>query len=341
MSAAGRALVLGGSGLIGAPVTRALVAAGHDVTVVTRGARPLPAGARPLLADRRDAAALAGALAGARFDIAFDLLAYDDADVRALFASPGLRLARYVMISTGQVYLVGAERRPPFAETDAAIPPMPEPPPSAARDHANWVYGMGKRAAERAAHACAAAAGTRVTVLRLPVVQGARDGSRRLWAYLQRLRDGGPLLLPEGGDDPVRFVWAEDVGRAAAALAGEAGARAVAPAYNLAQPDEPSLRELLARAAALLGVTPRFVACEWADLDAAGIERTFSPYSGPWCSRPDPALAARDWGFAATAVAGWLPEVVRAHLAESDPAPHPAYARRAAEFALAARLAGR
>jgi nucleoside-diphosphate-sugar epimerase len=206
------------------------------------------------------------------------------------------------------------------------------------RNHANWVYGMGKRDAERAARELQQRRGVRTTALRLPVVQGADDPSRRLWAYLQRLRDGGPLLLPGGGADPVRFVWAEDVGRALVMLSE--GANAPAPAYNLAQPDEPRLADLVRSMAALLGVEARIVPCEWAQLAAAGVDERFSPYSGPWCSRPDPSLARGDWGFEGTPSGGWLAKVVQAHLEAADNTPHPGYARRSAELALAARIGG-
>lgn len=333
-----RVLIAGGSGLIGGPATRALLARGHEVTVLARGTHVAPAGARLLVADRGDASALAAALAGRTFDVVLDLLAFDAPDVARLFAVPALAFARYLVISTGQVYLVAAERTPPFAEADAVKPPIDEPE-AGTRDHANWEYGMGKRRMEDAVRALAAARGVHATALRLPVVQGANDPSRRLWAYLQRLRDGGPLLLPEGGRHPVRFVWAEDVARAVVALAEGAGTSAFA--YNLAQPDEPQLIDLVGAMADALGIVPRIVECSWEDIDRAGLDPRFSPYSGRWCSRPDPSLAGRDLGFTASPTAVWLPEVVRAHLAEPDPRPHDTYARRAVERALAATIAAR
>lgn len=330
-------LLLGGTGLLGAPAARALLDAGHGVTVLTRGRREAPPGARACVADRSDAAALADALRGERFDLAVDFLAYDGSDVERALALPALLGARYVLVSTGQVYLVATERHPPSREEDGDLPLMPEPP-AGTRDHANWVYGRGKREAEACLRAAAAARGGRDLVLRLPVVQGANDGSRRLWAYLERLLDGGPLLLPDGGTNPARFVWAEDVARVLASLAG--GLEPPGRVYNLAMPDEPRLRDLLAGAAAVLGVAADFVPCTEDDLGEAGLDLYVSPYSGAWCSRPDPARATAELGFRGTPSAAWLPEVVRAHLAEARPASHPAYAGRARELALAARLRG-
>jgi hypothetical protein len=82
------------------------------------------------------------------------------------------------------------------------------------------------------------------------------------------------------------------------------------------------------------------VSCSWDEAREAGLDHQFSTYSGAWCSRPDPARAKRDLGFEATPYAAWLPGVVRAYLDEPSPAPHPGYALRPLELALAARLAG-
>jgi uncharacterized protein YbjT (DUF2867 family) len=55
-----RVLLLGGSGLLSGSARSAFLAAGHDVTVVTRGALDLPADPRlrRLRGDRRDAESL-------------------------------------------------------------------------------------------------------------------------------------------------------------------------------------------------------------------------------------------------------------------------------------------
>ncbi len=330
-------LLAGGSGLMGEPTARALLAAGHRVSVLSRGRRAAVPGTEAIAGDRADARSLAVALGGRTFDLVVDFLAYDGADVSRLFETPGLRIGRYVMISTGQVYLVGESRRPPFEEADAGIPLMREPE-QGTRAHANWVYGVGKRAAE-AEVLRRREAGQEALALRLPVVQGARDGSRRLWAYLQRMLDGGPILLPGGGGHRVRFVWAEDVARAIVHLA--TGVSVPSFAYNLAMPDEPTLQELLSMAATCLGAPLRTLDADPAECDAAGLDERMSPYSGPWCSRPDPSLARAELGFETTPCSIWLPEVVRGHLHETRPEPHPSYVQRAREIEFAHRTGGR
>jgi nucleoside-diphosphate-sugar epimerase len=336
--AAARVLLLGGSGLLGAPAARALRDAGHEVTVVSRGRRVPLDGVRQVAADRADGGALAAALRGERFGLAVDFLAYRGEDVDRVLSLPDTRIERYVLVSSGQVYLVAAERRPPSREADGALPLMPEPAPGT-RDHREWLYGVGKREAEASLGRRAASRAGADLVLRLPVVQGANDATRRLWAYLERMLDGGPLLLPEGGTHPVRFVWAEDVARTLASLASlPSSAPRPSGVYNLAQPDEPALRELLARAAECLGVPARFVGCTESQLASAGLDHGLSPFSGAWCSRPDPSRAVAELGFRGTSSRDWLPEVVRAHRAEASPVSHPGYAARARERDLAERI---
>lgn len=337
-----RVLLLGGSGLLSGAAREAFLAAGHYVTVVTRGARPLPGHPRQLrlTADRNDAASLAAALKGKSFDFTADFLAYDASGVERLLSTPGFSPGRLVMISSGQVYLVGRGPVPPFREEAAGAPAMPEPE-AGTRDWDNWVYGMGKRAAEAALREQAAARGLRALALRLPVVQGELDGlnSGRLWGWLQRMVDGGPVLLPDGGEQPVRFVYSGDAALALLRLACGPDWPDL-PALNLAQPEETTLREFLELAASCAGLFPRFVPARAEALRAVGLADTCAPYWGRWCSRPDPALAFT-LGFAARGPEEYLPAVVRAHLENPPPAPHEGYAGRARELELAASLEGR
>lgn len=331
-----RVLLLGASGLLSGAARDALLAAGHEVTVLSRGTRPVPPHARLTVrsADRRDPRALEAALGGATFDLTVDFLAYDGDDVTRLFEIPGFQPGRVVMISTGQVYLVTRGPRPPFREEDADAPTIDEPERDT-RAWRNWVYGMGKRAAEAALRRGGLARGMPTLALRLPVVQGENDGhaSQRLWAWIERLSDGGPVLLPEDGVQPLRFVYADDVARALVRLTELEDWPTV---LNLAQPEEVTLRDLVERVAAILGTTPRFVPVTAAQLEAADLDDC-APYWGPWCSRPDPSAACALLGLRTRGPDAYLASVVAGHLARPAPS-HPGYGRRAEELALAARL---
>lgn len=332
-----RILLLGASGTLSGAAREAFLAAGHDVAAVSRGSRPLPSHPRlrTLTGDRRDFSSLSAALSGEKFDFTADFLAYDGDDVSRLFRVPGFSPGRLVMISTGQVYLVTEGKNPPFREADSAAPTLPEPEKDTRAWH-NWVYGMGKRAAEETLKSGASARGVRALALRLPVVQGEADGSLRLWAWLERMKDGGPVLLPDGGAQPVRFVYAGDAAAALVRLAETADWPAM-PALNLSQPADTTLKEFLGLAAGLAGLKPRFVPVSGGELEKAGLADTCAPYWGRWCSRLDPA-AAFSLGLAARAPAEYMPSVVRAHMEAPSLPSHPGYDGRARELALAAKM---
>lgn len=332
--------MLGASGLLSGAALDAFLAAGHEVRAVSRGRRPRREHERlvNVVADRGDVRSLVAVLGGRKFDFTADFLAYDAGDVDRLLAIPGFEPGRLAMISSGQVYLVTASPRPPFREEDAEAALMVEPQ-AGTRDHDEWAYGMGKRGAEAALRDGAARRGMPAIALRLPVIQGERDGdgSRRLWAWLERMRDGGPVLLPNDGVQRVRFLHAGDAARALVALAAMNDWPAE-PALNLAQPDEPTLREFLERIASHAGLAPRFVPVSNAILRAEGLADTCAPWWGRWCSRPDPTRAFERLNLRTRMSDDYLPGVVRAHLEHLPERSHPGYARRAEELALAARL---
>jgi nucleoside-diphosphate-sugar epimerase len=330
-------LLIGGSGFMGRAAARALIDAGHRVTVLSRGQRPPAEGATTLVADRNDPDSLARALENRRFDFTVDFLVFDSVDLERLLLVPYAALGRYVMISTGQVYLVTRDAEPPFLE-ESAEGPLGEAPAEDGPYYPGWVYGTGKRRAEHTLLALRATHGMRALALRLPIVQGEEDVSLRLWGYLERMLDGGPIVLPDGGRRPTRHLDVRDVARTLVRLAESAPPRQAV--YNLAQPDLVPLRDLLARVAEAAGVTPRFVEASWDECREAGLDGDFSPYAGRWSSVLDPSRAAAEWGFLGTRSDQYLPRVVRWHLDHRPPLSHAGYAQRDRERELAARLEG-
>lgn len=320
---------------MGARAALAMAEAGHRVAVLSRHRVEGDGAIEQLVADRRDPTALANALEGKRFDFCVDFCAFDAADVEGLLLVPYAALGRYILISTGQVYLATEAPRIPYREEDNGFGLKPEPPIDSA-DHGQWSYGVGKRRAEGALFALRNSHGVRGLALRLPIIQGEGDPSLRLWAWLERMLDGGPVLLPGGGDNPTRFLYAGDVARALVMLLEGPPPRE--PAYNLAQPETVSRRDFLERVAAAAGLTPRFVDVDVDEIAAAGLPETFVPFGGRWASVLDPALAAAEWGFSGTRLDDYLPRVVRWHLEHRPARSHDGYASRALEMKLAERL---
>ncbi len=330
-----RTLVIGGTRNLGPDLVRALLARGDRVTVLNRGHTPdeLPAHVERLHADRTDAAAFAATLGGRDWDRVVDTTLYTGPDADAVVERLGGRTARYVVWSTGQVYLVRAGLAKPYRETDYDGPLMPEPPRARRTDHDNWVYGVLKRAAEDRFRAAHAATGFPYVALRMPMINSARDHYGRLAGYVHRLRDGGPVLVPDDQEAlRLRHVCGDDV--VAATL------RALDPevppgtCLNISQDETLTLEAMLSPVAARLGVPLRLVRVPRAALEERGLLPACSPWSGQWMSALTNDLAKAVLGMAFTPVAACLPALVDA--AAAWPAARvPGLDRRAEELALA------
>jgi nucleoside-diphosphate-sugar epimerase len=348
--------VIGGTRFMGYQLTWRLIAAGHEVTLLNRGTHPDPFGDRVarLRADRTRPE-LASVLAGRTFDGAVDFAAFQGADASGAIAALGGRVGHYVMISTGQVYLVKAEGnvvagpgdppRAPSREEDYDGPLMAAPPVGH-RDRGDWEYGVGKRACE---DVLAASPGFPSTRLRIPIVNGERDNTRRLEGYVWRSLDGGPLLRPDGGPARVRQVYSGAVVTAILRVLGDPAT--FGQAYNLCQQETPTLAELVVLLAELLGAgrearlgsgraaaaPDRLVTVPTADLEAAGLDPVAaSPFSTRWKSFLDPGRAVRELGFVHPPLRSYLERVVSSLLAGWREDPPAGYAQRPLEIALAA-----
>jgi nucleoside-diphosphate-sugar epimerase len=270
-------------------------------------------------------------LAGRSFDAAVDFAAYTGADGRQAADVLGGRVGQYVAISTGQVYLVreGCPRPARESDYDGEVMPAPADP----FDRGQWDYGMGKRALEDALAEAWESRRFPATRLRLPMVNGERDHFRRLERYLWRMLDGGEVLLPDGGGRPTRHVYSGAVVKAILALLGRASA--FGQAYNLAQDETPTLRELLTLVARCLGASARLVDVPVERVREVGLDPlALSPFSGRWMSLLDPARAKAELGFRHEPLASYLDKIVSAFLAHPPAEPPPGYAARAAELAL-------
>jgi nucleoside-diphosphate-sugar epimerase len=329
-----RVLVVGGTRFVGHELAWRLLAAGHEVTLFNRGTLPDAFGARvERLRGDRTTADFARLLARRDWDAAVDFAAYDGRDGRQAADVLGGRVGHYVVVSTGQVYLVRERRPSPAREEDYDGPLMPEP--SEAFDKGQWDYGMGKRALEDALAEAWARSRFPATRLRIPMVNGERDHFRRLERYLWRMLDGGPLLLPGGGGHLVRHVYSGSVVRLVLSILGEA--RTFGGAWNLAQDETPTLGELLGLVARSLGAAPRLVDVPRERVAAAGLDPLLlSPFSGTWMSFLDPSRAKAELGFVHEPLAACLDRIVASFLAH-PPADLPSgLDRRADERALAA-----
>lgn len=317
-----KALIIGGTRNLGPSLATALLERGYSVTVFNRGVTPgeLPPKIERLYGDRSDPVQLEAALKGREFDLVVDTTLYTGPDAEAVARIFKGRTGRYIFLSTGQVYLVRENLERPYREADYEGPVMPDP---GLPDHDDWVYGVDKRAAEDLLKQ------PPFTTLRLPMVNSERDHHDRIYGYWLRLRDGGPILIPEGPGLPLRHVYGGDVVSAVLALASSSVG--IGRAYNISQDETISIDAFLEKMAAMAGVPLRIARLPREKLDALGLLPACSPFSGAWMSVLDNQRSKEELGLRYTPLDIYLERLIAHHAAQ--PRREPAgYQQRAREL---------
>jgi nucleoside-diphosphate-sugar epimerase len=232
-------LVIGGTGFLSSAIVRQLREAGHEVTIFTRGERPVPQGLRLITGDRRERDAFVERLRGERFDAVVDCICYARGEAAGLvdaFAGSGPQL---VLVSTDFVY--GSDR----------TLPMDEETPRRALNS----YGARKAECEDVLLGASQEGRVAATVFRPPHIMGpgGQLGSGSLQGrdpmLIDRLRQRVPVPLLDGGALLLQPVFHEDIGRACVSALGLEVT--FGQAYNVAGPTVITTRqyyELLARA---------------------------------------------------------------------------------------------
>jgi nucleoside-diphosphate-sugar epimerase len=308
-----RALVLGGAGFVGTAACKELMRRGVETIAAGRKERPYGTFTSYVAFDRTDKSALESVLRQTQPDVLLDLACYRPEQVEAV--ARHFRGQRYVFISTG-VYPPLHGRR---AREEDFVPLEGDPP-------AELDYMDGKRWCETML--------TRQkslpwTVIRPPAIFGPADPSLRIAAYIQRIEDAGPVLVPaETYEWVANLAWVRDVGFACA-LACDSRKPAVGKAYNVAF-ENVTFLGLLEGIARALGASADIHPIPFAELPEGA-----SPY-GPMPSRHagyDITAARRELGFEPSALEDALAETL-AWYRVTRPS-HPGYANRARELELA------
>ncbi len=333
-----RILVIGGTRNLGYSLAVSLVEAGHTVMVFNRGKTPdtLPRAVERLRGDRTDPAQIEAAIRGRDFDVVVDMALYRGAEAEAIIRLLSGRVGHYIFLSTGQVYLVREGLKRPFAEDDYPGRLMPAPKHSTYA-YEEWLYGIEKRKAEDALAAAWQESGFPYTALRLPMVNSERDHFYRLYSYILRLRDGGPILVPETPDYPLRHIYGGDVVQAIRLLIDSGLGKG--RAYNISQDETVSLADFLKLLGGLLDVEPQIVRLRRSLLEANGFLPDCSPFSERWMSELTNDRSKAELGMRYTPLPEYLARLVDYYTANPPAALPASYRRRKAEvdFALSRR----
>jgi 2'-hydroxyisoflavone reductase len=201
-----RILVLGGTQFIGRHIVAALLAAGHEVTILTRGVSTdeLPAEVERLRGDRDLGVPGLAALTGRTWDTCVDVSGYTARQVRASTNLLRSSVGRYVYMSTMSVY--GDPESCPVRETDPLMPPAAED----VTEVNGETYGPLKVTCENIVRETF---GERCAMLRPQVVVGPHDHTGRYAFWQQRALRGREMLAPGDGSDHIQVIDVRDLAR--------------------------------------------------------------------------------------------------------------------------------
>ncbi len=243
-----KVLIVGGSGHVSGAVARKCLEYGFNVTIITRGTRPVPSGVTAWQADRNDAPGLRQLLntdhAQAEFDAVFDCICYHREAMRLILELLGVRTAQLLFISTDWVY-------------DRSRRQFPQPVDSPClTDDRNGAeaYGFNKRQAELELieHA---PAGLNYNIFRpchiygMPSELGCFPGHCRDRELIARLLAGQPVELVDNGRLLQQPIDVEDLAETMVSAVG--AHKAGRKIFNMAGPDIVESRtyyEIIARA---------------------------------------------------------------------------------------------
>lgn len=252
-----RVLVLGGTHHVGRAVVEAALARSDEVTTLTRGVSgPPPSSVDARYADRRDADALAAALADDDWEIAVDTWSFEPAAVQQTARLLAGRVGHYGYVSSRSVYLwpmqPGADESAPVVEAD--------PDSTDAAD-----YAAAKRGAELAA---LAAFDGPVLLARAGLVLGPYEIVGRLPYWLGRIARGGRVPAPGPTDRPLQYVDGRDL----ADWMLRAGETRTAGTFNaVSRPGHSSMGALLARCLEVTGSNAELVWVDPASIEACDV----------------------------------------------------------------------
>jgi len=271
-------LIIGGTGFISGRLVEMLLGAGHQVTVFTRGQSPGRLQKHEnltfLYGDRSDETSLRKAVEGRAFDAVYDMIAYSPQESELAVRVFRGKVGRFIHCSTISVYMVSNEEVLWEAHDDGTFP---------------------------------------VSMLRPTYVCGPRDPMKRDFFWIERILDGGPVLVPGSGDFAFQNVFVDDVARAFVGLL--ANPVSIGQAYNVTAEEIYSLNDYLHLLSELLDKKPEWVHVDQQVFDAQEFSTSRHGDVFPFNTRRTAIFSLdkikRDLGYRSTPVTEWLTETIK------------------------------
>ena len=240
-------LVMGGTRFVGKPLVERLLAAGHALTLFTRGNKPAPAGVEHLVGDRSTAEGLQ-ALSGRRFDVIVDSSGRTLADTSAVIERTGAPSHRLVYVSSAGVY------------ADSELWPLSEDSPTDPQS---------RHAGKLDTEAWLRDQGIAFTSFRPTYIVGPGNYNPVESWFFDRIVHGRPVPLPGDGSTITQLGHVDDLAAAMArCIDVEAAANRI---YNCSSVQGITFKGLVAAAARACGKDPAEV--EIRSFDPAGLDK--------------------------------------------------------------------
>jgi nucleoside-diphosphate-sugar epimerase len=239
-------LMIGGTGIISSAVSELLIARGHELFLINRGAsvRAVPSGAQVLKADIRDPASVRKAVGDRQFDSVVDWLSFVPEHITTALELFEGRMGQYVFISSASAY-----RKPPVAlpvvESNLLHNPF-------------WEYSRNKIACEELLIGRFRSKGTPITIVRpshtydktlIPM-----DGG---WTVVDRMRRGLEVVVHGDGTSLWTLTHHRDFAKGFVGLLGHP--YALGEVFHITGDEWLSWNEIFRLFGAAVGVEPKVV----------------------------------------------------------------------------------
>jgi nucleoside-diphosphate-sugar epimerase len=242
-----RILVMGGTRFVGRPLVSRLLAAGHELTLFTRGRNPVPEGVEHLQGDRASVEGLA-ALQDRPFEVIVDSSGRSLDDTRRVVERTGAPSHRLVYVSSAGVY------------ADSELWPLDEEAPTDPQS---------RHAGKLETEAWLRQEGIPFTSFRPTYIVGPGNYNPVESWFFDRIVHGRPVPLPGDGSTITQLGHVNDLAAAMArCIEVDAAANRI---YNCTGSQGITFRGLVAAAARACGIDPEAV--EIRSFDPAGLDK--------------------------------------------------------------------
>ncbi|NNJ08935.1 SDR family oxidoreductase [Chloroflexales bacterium ZM16-3] len=245
-----KVLFIGGTGLISTACTRLAVERGDELFLLNRGNHAdIPAGATSIIADINDRAAVEAALAGRRFDVVVNWIAFTPEQVERDIALFTGRTGQYIFISSASAY-----QRPVGHYLVTESTPLVNP---------FWEYSRNKIACEERLMRALREEGFPVTIVRPSLTYGdtqiplVMNSWQMPYTIIARMRAGRPVIVPGDGSSFWPVTHNSDFAKGFVGLIGHQ--QAIGHAFHITSDEALTWDQLYAATAAAAGTEARIV----------------------------------------------------------------------------------